>query len=67
MNEVLGAIQHLDSNKNTNNSSQPSTNPLKFINDVVVGVYGQISDLEKELSQAVQNNSESQVYNETNH
>ena len=31
-----------------------TTNPLRFMNELFVGIYGQVSDLEKELSTGAQ-------------
>jgi hypothetical protein len=63
MNNMLGAIQHLESNKMEKAQAvKTSANPLKFINEIVVALYGQISDLERELAQGVQNqNPDSEV------
>jgi hypothetical protein len=37
------------------------TNPLKFVNELVVGIYGQIADLEKEFALGVQKMSNDKV------
>lgn len=37
------------------------TNPLKFVNELVVGIYGQIAELEKEFAEGVQKMSRDKV------